>query len=569
MFKLFAPWKYQTILAVLCVAAAVLLRLFGTNLTQDMVDYIAMGNHERVVALGITLVIMYGAMLAIDYFGIFLIASICQKIVFALRTRLSKKINKLPLSYYDKNQTGDVLSRITNDADTISGSLNYVTPTLVYVAVMLTGSTVFMFISNWLLAVVTIGSAILGLVALAVVAMSSQKYFDAQQKQLGDVNSHIEEYYSGHTVMKTTNATKSVVSDFENKNKTLFKSEWRAQFYGGLILPVMNFLSNLSFIAVCVVGGILAFNGTIGFGTVAAFMIFSRLFSYALADMGESMMHLQRLRASYSRVTEFLDEKELDDESGLVATINKPKGHVEFNDVKFGYQPDKLVIKGFNANIPAGSKVAIVGPTGAGKTTLVNLLMKFYRACSGDIKIDGVCLSDLTRERVSDLFGMVLQDTWLFEGTVRENLVYNMDIDPEREQEILDEATRAAGIHHFISTLPQGYDTVLDGKQSISDGQRQLLTIARAMIKNAPLLILDEATSSVDTRTEVLLQQAMDKLMVGHTSFIIAHRLSTIKNADIIFVMNHGDVVESGNHDELLKQGGFYADLYNSQFAVS
>ena len=569
IIPLFKPSRWTMAFVIVCIAAVVFLRLFGTFMLEDLVNYIARGDHDSVVRLGTILVIMYCVMFVLDYFATVLIVRVVQKIVFRLRQRISKKINKLPFSYYDKNQTGDVLSRITNDADMIAQSLNYVTPTIVFVSLMLTGSTVFMFMSNWLLAVVSIVAALLGIAAMFVVVLFSQKHFDAQQKQIGDVNAYIEEYYTGHTVVKTSNATPEIVKGFDERNRKLFNSEWKAQYYGGLIMPVMMFLSNLSFIAVCVVGGVLAFNGSIGFGTVVAFMIFSRLFSYALSDLAESMVHAQRLSAAHKRVHEFLNEEELEDESHITCRgerCSPVNGNVTFDNVKFGYEEGKEIIKGFTADIKSGSKVAIVGPTGAGKTTLVNLLMKFYKVGSGDIKIDGTNINDMRRENVSDLFGMVLQDTWLFEGTVRENLLYNMEIPAEREQEVLDNACRAAEIHHFIKTLPNGYETVLDETQSISDGQKQLLTIARAMIKNAPLLILDEATSSVDTRTEVMLQRAMDKLMKGHTSFIIAHRLSTIKNADVIFVMNHGDIVEKGTHDELLKNKGFYADLYNSQF---
>ena len=561
------PWYAATAIAFIFAMTATVLQLLGPGFVEDMVENIMMGDHDSVVSIGFTLVIIYGIMFTLSYTQQLIMAGVTQRIALRLRRKISGKINKLPFSYYDKTPTGDVLSRITNDVDTVSQTLNYSIVTLIAATTMVVGAAVFMFVTNWLLALVAIGSSFVGFFLMAVIMMRSQKYFIAQQKELGDVNAHIEEYYGGHTVMKTSNAVPQVTRRFDKLNNNLYKSAWKSQFYSGLMMPIMTFLGQFSFVAICVVGGALVFSGSIGFPIIASFMIYVRLFSFTLVDIAEAMQNLQRTAASSERVFEFLNEKEMPDESSLNGKLENIKGEVIFNDLKFGYEDGIDVIKGFSANIPAGSKVAIVGPTGAGKTTLVNLLMKFYNSKSGDIRIDGVSIHDLKRGEVSSLFGMVLQDTWLFEGTVRENLLYNMKIDKEREKEILERATQAAGIDHFIRTLPKGFDTVLNDNTSVSNGQKQLLTIARAMIKDAPLLILDEATSSVDTRTEILIQDAMDKLTKGHTSFIIAHRLSTIKNADVILVMNHGDIVESGKHEELLTKNGFYAELYNSQFA--
>ncbi|MCL2587302.1 MAG: ABC transporter ATP-binding protein/permease [Firmicutes bacterium] len=560
------PWYLATMIALLFAVAASMLRLFSVSMVENMVDYIiawvhlGINSHDSVVDVGIRITIIICVMFVVSYIAALIMAQVTQGVARALRRRLSKKINKLPLAYFDKNQTGDVLSRITNDSTTISQTLDYSIVTLMAALTLFIGSAVFMFVTNWLMAAVAVGSTLIGFIFMAAIMSRTQKFFKRQQDELGDMNGHIEEYYGGHTVMKVSNAKGQVGEKFDELNKKLYTSGWKSQFYSGLMMPIMGFISQLSFVAICVVGGVMALNDPSMFAVVAVFMIYVRIFTNQLWDIAEALQNMQMTGAAAARVFDFLGEEELENESELTAQIENLQGHVVFSGVKFGYG-DELVIKNFSADIKAGSKVAIVGPTGAGKTTLVNLLMKFYKVNEGEILIDGVSINDLTREQVAEVFGMVLQDTWLFEGTIRENLMYNMEADVD-----LDEITEAVGINHFIKTLPNGYDTVLDEKASVSDGQRQLLTIARAMIKNSPLLILDEATSSVDTRTEVLIQDAMDKLTENHTSFIIAHRLSTIKNADIILVMNHGDIVESGKHDELLKKGGFYADLYNSQW---
>ncbi|MCL2569942.1 MAG: ABC transporter ATP-binding protein/permease [Firmicutes bacterium] len=565
------PWYVPTAFSFIFAAIAAILLLLGTSRIEDMVDYIFAGvlgdpgAHTRVVEIGIVLAIFYGSMLVLNFISQFLIAGVVGGIGITLRRRISHKVNKLPLGYFDKTPVGDTLSRVTNDTDTISQAMSFAIVQFVAAVTQALGAIVFMFIMNWLLAVVAIVTSFIGFALTGIIMTKSQKHFDKQQEDLAKVNSHIEEYYTGHTVVRTCNASKQVSGEFDELNKELYNSNWKSGFFSGLMMPIMMFMAQIGFVAICIVGGVLVFNGTIGFGVMATFMIFVRLFTWPLADIAESLQHMQRAAAASTRVFDFLAEEEMEDESNLTANLENVKGQVEFTNVQFGYKDGVPVINNFSVSIPAGSKVAIVGPTGAGKTTLVNLLMKFYKVSGGDIKIDGVSINDLSRESVARLFGMVLQDTWLFEGTVRENLLYNNAHIVDHE--VLKDATKAAGIHHFIKTLPKGYETILDEKTSVSAGERQLLTIARAMVKNAPLLILDEATSSVDTRTEILIQEAMDKLTINHTSFIIAHRLSTIKNADIILVMNHGDIVESGRHEELLDKGGFYADLYNSQFA--
>jgi len=561
------PWYIATVVALVLALGSAMLRLFGTSLVEDMVDHILYGimqnqnTHGYVVDVGLRLVIMFSVMFVISYIAGLIMTQVTQGIAKTLRKRLSKKINNLPLGYLDKTKTGDILSRVTNDATTISQTLDYSIVTLMTSLTLFFGSAVFMFITNWLMALVAVGTTLIGFVLMALIMARSQKYFKRQQDELGDINGHIEEYYGGHTVMKVSNARRQVGKKFDELNNKLYVSGWKSQFYSGLMMPIMGFISHLSFVAICIVGGVMALNDPMMFPVIAVFMLYIRIFTNQLWDMAEALQNMQMTGAAAGRVFEFLEEPELQDESHITERIDNSRGKVEFKNVKFGYDPETLVIKDFSAKIAPGSKVAIVGPTGAGKTTLVNLLMKFYNVTDGDILIDGVSINNLTRENVAELFGMVLQDTWLFEGTIRQNLLYNMPNNVD-----LDEITKAAGIDHFIKTLPNGYDTILDEKANVSDGQKQLLTIARAMIKNAPLLILDEATSSVDTRTEALIQTAMDKLTINHTSFIIAHRLSTVQNADLILVINQGDIIESGTHNELLKRQGFYADLYNSQW---
>lgn len=484
-----------------------------------------------------------------------------------LRSRISIKINKLPLKYFDRNQTGDVLSRVTNDVDTIAQSMNQSLSTLVSAITLFVGTIIMMFITNWIMAITAIVSSFLGFIFMFIILSKSQKYFTARQVELGKLNSHIEEVYSGLLVVKAYNGKKESDQKFDECNKKVYEANRKSQFLSGLMPPMMNFIGNLGYVAVCVVGALLTMNNHITFGVIVAFITYVRLFTSPLAQIAQAMNSLQSTASASERVFEFLDEEEMASQQMQKAVLekNKVKGTIEFTNVKFGYDENKIIIKDFSAKAKPGQKIAIVGPTGAGKTTMVNLLMKFYEITSGDIKIDGISTKDLTRENIHSLFTMVLQDTWLFSGTIRENIVYNREnITDERIMEVCD----TVGLTHFIKTLPNGLDSTISENDSVSAGQRQLLTIARGMIEDAPFLILDEATSNVDTRTEELVQKAMDKLTEGKTSFIIAHRLSTIKNADLILVMKDGNIIETGNHNELIKKKGFYADLYNSQFEL-
>ncbi len=571
------PFLVPIIVALVFAIAGTVLNLLGPNILSDLTNAIQRSfvqdnipgvydiDMSRVFHLCIFLVVIYGAGLICSYVQGIIMATVTQKNSRSLRTAISKKINLLPLKYFDSNSIGDVLSRVTNDVDTIGQTLNQSVVTLVTSVVMLVGSIVMMFYTNWIMAFTAIGASLIGFVFMFLIMGKSQKYFARQQRFLGDINGHIEESYAGHNVVKAYNAERKVKKTFDDINYKLYSSAWKSQFLSGLMMPLMTFIGNLGYVAVCVVGAVLVADGKIDFGVVVAFTLYVRLFTSPLSQLAQAFTSMQSAAAASERVFEFLDEKELSDESGVTKYLpaDKVRGDVEFDHVRFGYDPDRIIIKDFSASAKAGQKIAIVGPTGAGKTTMVNLLMRFYELNSGCIRIDGIPTNELTRENVHDLFCMVLQDTWLFDGTIRENVVYS-------KENVTDEdvvrACKAVGLHHFVQTLPKGYDTVLDDKANLSAGQKQLVTIARAMIENAPMLILDEATSSVDTRTEILIQKAMDALTVGRTSFIIAHRLSTIKNADLILVMREGDIVEKGTHEELLAKKGFYADLYNSQF---
>ncbi len=574
------PFLVPIIVALVFAIAGTVLNLLGPNILSDLTNVIKSAFtylpdkgielvHEmqldKVLHYCIFLVVIYGAGLICSYVQGIIMATVTQKNSRSLRTAISKKINLLPLKYFDSNSIGDVLSRVTNDVDTIGQTLNQSVVTLVTSVVMLVGSIVMMFYTNWIMAFTAIGASLIGFVFMFLIMGKSQKYFARQQRFLGDINGHIEESYAGHNVVKAYNAERKVKKTFDDINYKLYSSAWKSQFLSGLMMPLMTFIGNLGYVAVCVVGAVLVADGKIDFGVVVAFTLYVRLFTSPLSQLAQAFTSMQSAAAASERVFEFLDEKELSDESGVTKYLpaDKVRGDVEFDHVRFGYDPDRIIIKDFSASAKAGQKIAIVGPTGAGKTTMVNLLMRFYELNSGCIRIDGIPTNELTRENVHDLFCMVLQDTWLFDGTIRENVVYS-------KENVTDEdvvrACKAVGLHHFVQTLPKGYDTVLDDKANLSAGQKQLVTIARAMIENAPMLILDEATSSVDTRTEILIQKAMDALTVGRTSFIIAHRLSTIKNADLILVMREGDIVEKGTHEELLAKKGFYADLYNSQF---
>lgn len=558
------------IAALILGSIAVVFQIIGPNKISDMTNLITQGVASGGVDIGavteiaIFLVCIYVASAILEYIQQYITIVVSYKTVQRLRTDISHKINNLPLNYFDTHLHGDVLSRVTNDVDTIGQSLGESIGSLVMSIITLVGVLIMMFITDWILALTVIGATLIGFAIAVIFMMSSQKYFDQNQKNLGEMNAHIEETYSGHNVVQLFNAKDQTAKEFNKINKSLLSSGVKSQFISGVMMPIMSFIGNFGYVAVCVVGALIASSkGLDYYGTIVAFMIYVRLFSNPLSQIAQATTFLQSAAAASGRVFEFLEEDELADESNKTLVLDNVKGNVEFDHVKFGYNPNKLIIKDFSANVNAGEKVAIVGPTGAGKTTLVNLLMRFYEVNSGDIKIDGVSTRDITRENVHKLFGMVLQDTWLFEGTIKENLRYNND---NITDEKIVEVCKQVGIDHFIQTLSKGYDTVIDDAVNLSAGQKQLLTIARTMLANRPMIILDEATSSVDTRTEVLLQQAMDKVMEGRTSFIIAHRLSTIKNADIILVLKDGDIIESGNHETLLAKGGFYADLYNSQF---
>lgn len=558
------------IIAVLLAMAASVFSLIGPNKLQDMTDIIQKGlmngiDIEGVEDIAFTLVVLYSLGFIFNYIQGFIMATVTQKVTKDLRTGISYKINKVPLSYYNKTSIGDVLSRVTNDVDTIGQTMNQSVGMLVTAVTMFLGSLIMMFYTNWIMAVTAVLTTIIGFGLMMFIMSKSQKHFIRQQSELGRINGHIEEVYSGHNVVKVYNGVDKATREFEEINDKLYDSAWKSQFMSGLMMPLMNFIGNFGYVAVCVVGASLFMHDKITFGVIVAFMIYIRLFTNPLSQIAQAATSLQSTAAAAERVFEFLGEEELTDESGKTTLLKKEdtKGDVEFKNVKFGYDKNKIIIHNFSAHAKSGQKIAIVGPTGAGKTTMVNLLMRFYELNSGEILIDGIPTNKMTRENVHDLFCMVLQDTWLFEGTIRENIVYSKTGVTDEE---IDRACKAVGIDHFIRTLPDGYDTVLNDKANLSAGQKQLITIARAMIENAPLLILDEATSSVDTRTEIQIQEAMDKLTEGRTSFVIAHRLSTIKNADLILVMKDGDIIESGNHKDLLAKGGFYAELYNSQF---
>lgn len=481
-----------------------------------------------------------------------------------LRSSISTKINKLPLKYFDSHEAGDILSRVTNDVDTIAQNLNNSLATLVTSITLFIGSILMMFVTNWIMAITAILSSLVGFVLMFLILSKSQKYFSMRQEELGNLNGYIEEIYSGHNVVKSYNGTEQAIADFEELNQKLYDANRKSVFLSGLMHPIMGFVGNFGYVAVCIVGALLVLNDNITFGVIVAFMIYVRLFTNPLSQIAQAMTNLQSTAAASERVYEFLDEEEMPQETAKVHLHrHKVKGNIEFKNVKFGYNDKRTIIKNFSAKASPGQKIAIVGPTGAGKTTMVNLLMKFYDIKDGEILIDGVSTKELTRENIHKLFIMVLQDTWLFEGTIRDNIKFNQE---NITDEDIWEACKTVGVDHFIKTLPGGLSAELSDNDAISSGQKQLLTIARGMIEDAPFLILDEATSNVDTRTEELVQKAMDKLMEGRTSFIIAHRLSTIKNADLILVMNEGNIIEQGNHEELLRKKGFYADLYNSQF---
>lgn len=557
------------VVALICAVAGTILTILGpdklSDLTKVITEGIATGiDMDRVKSIGLTLVAFYVGSAILSFGQQFIMATVTQNVTKQLRSDISVKINRLPMAYYNKTSTGDVLSRVTNDVDMISQSMNQSIGNLVSAVALFFGSLIMMFKTNVIMTMTAVIATMIGFGLMSLITSHSQKYFSRQQANLGALNGHIEEIYSGHTVVKAYNGEKNAKKVFDELNNNLRDSAFKAQSLSGLMQPLMAFIGNFGYVAVCVMGAVLTMKGYIGFEVIVAFMMYIRLFTQPLAQIAQATQSLQSAAAAGERVFAFLGAEEMSDESDKTEKLGKAEGYVDFEHVKFGYEDtDKIIIHDFSAKAKPGQKIAIVGPTGAGKTTLVNLLMRFHEIQSGDIKIDGISTRDMKREEVRSQFCMVLQDTWLFEGTVRENLVYNTE---NVSEEKIEAACKAVGLDHFIRTLPHGYDTILNDQVSLSQGQKQQLTIARAMIADKPMLILDEATSSVDTRTELQIQKAMDALMQNRTSFVIAHRLSTIKNADLILVLKDGDIIESGNHEELLAKGGFYADLYNSQF---
>ncbi|MBO5260368.1 MAG: ABC transporter ATP-binding protein [Agathobacter sp.] len=566
--------KYWAAMIISLGAAAIgtVLTLLGPDKISELTKIISEGiltgiDLDAVGKVGCTLVIFYATSWLLSALQHFLMAGVTQNVSKNLRTDISKKINRLPMWYYNKVSTGDVLSRVTNDVDTIAQSLNQSIGTLVSAITLLFGSLFMMLKTDGIMTLTAVLSTIIGFGLMMAIMGKSQKYFFRQQKHLGELNGHIEEIYSGHTVVKAYNGEEMSQKAFDEMNENLRDSGFKAQCLSGMMQPLMGFIGNFGYVAVCIVGALLTMNDKIGFEVIIAFMMYVRYFTQPLSQLAQAAQSLQSAAAAGERVFEFLAAEEMEDESHKTARLTNVKGEVEFDHVKFGYEDsDKILIKDFSAKAKPGQKIAIVGPTGAGKTTMVNLLMRFHEIAGGEIRIDGTPTKDIRREDVHSQFCMVLQDTWLFEGTVRENLVYCTE---NVSDEKIEKACKAVGLHHFIRTLPHGYDTVLNDQVNLSQGQKQQLTIARAMIADKPMLILDEATSSVDTRTEIQIQNAMDELMKGRTSFVIAHRLSTIKNSDLILVMKDGDIIESGTHEDLLAKNGFYAELYNSQFEQS
>lgn len=561
---------FQLPLLIAFVGAALssIITVYGPDKLKEITNLITEGMRSQIDLKAISnialfLAILYAVGALLNYTQSFIISSVIQHFSKRLRTAIAEKINKLPLRYFDSHSQGDTLSRVTNDVDTVGQSLNQSLGTVISSSLLLVAVLFMMFYNNVVLSFVTIGSVLIGFVFVALIMGKSQRFFRAQQENLASVNGYVEEMYSGHNVIVSYNAADESKAAFQTLNTNLYNSMWKSQFISGIMMPLMMFVGNFGYVMVVLVGASMALNGDVTMGTIVAFMVYVRTFSQPLSQIAQGITTLQQASAAMGRVFEFLAEPEMENDEHKAQQLTTLKGDVAFDKVFFGYNPDRTIIHDFSANAKAGQKIAIVGPTGAGKTTIVNLLMKFYEIEKGRITIDGIDTKQMKRSEVHDVFSMVLQDTWLFEGTIKENLIYN-------QKNISDEAVvaaaKAVGVHHFIKTLPKGYDTVLDDTVSLSVGQKQLLTIARALLKDAPLLILDEATSSVDTRTEELIQKAMDKLMEGRTSFVIAHRLSTIRNADLILVMRDGNIIEQGNHEQLMEQNGFYADLYNSQF---
>ena len=558
------------ITALVLAAFGAVLTIVGPDKIGEMTNLMAEGfasgiDMAAVAKIGIFLAVIYGLSAIFTFTQHYIMATVTLKMSRRMRGELSEKINRVPQKYFNPTSQGDILSRITNDVSTLQQGLTNSLPTIISAVTQFVGCLIMMFVTEWRMALAALCVTVVGLLLTVLIMSRSQRYFVARQESLGKLNGYIEEMYSGHEVVRISRAGSDVNAQFDRLNRAVYDANWKSQFLSGVMQPLMNIIGNISYVVVCVLGSILAINGVIGIDVIVSFILYVRLFTSPLTQIAQGMTNLQTASASAHRIFDFIESEELPDESGKQETLTNVKGAVQFEHVRFSYpdSPDKIIIKDFSADIRPGQKVAIVGPTGAGKTTMVNLLMRFFELNGGSIRIDGIPSSELRREDVHAMFGMVLQDTWLFEGTVRENLVYNMEGITDEQ---LERVCRACGLDKFVHSLPQGFDTVLSESTSISAGQKQLLTIARAMLQNAPMLILDEATSSVDTRTELLIQRAMDRLTAGRTSFVIAHRLSTIKNADLILVMKDGDVIESGTHETLMQKGGFYAELYNSQF---
>ena len=558
------------IFALILAALSAVLTIIGPDQVGKIATLMSEGlmtgiDLAAVAKVGILMAVIYGLSALFGFTQHYIMASVTLKMSYRMRGELSEKINRVPQKYFNFHSQGDILSRITNDVSTLQQGLTNSLPTIISATTQFVGCLIMMFVTEWRLALVSLAITLVGLLLVVLIMSRSQKYFTARQESLGALNGYVEEMYSGHAVVRISRAGEPVGKKFDQLNSAVYDANWRSQFLSGVMQPLMNVIGNLSYVAVCVLGSILAIQGIIDIGVIVSFILYVRLFTSPLTQIAQGMTNMQTASASAHRIFDFLESEELPDESEKTPAPQAVKGAVSFEHVRFSYPdaPDKIIIKDFSAEVNPGQKVAIVGPTGAGKTTMVNLLMRFYELCGGSILIDGTPASELHREDVHRMFAMVLQDTWLFEGTVRENLVYNM---PDVTDEQLETVCRACGLDKFVHSLPHGFDTVLSDSSSISAGQKQLLTIARAMLQDAPMLILDEATSSVDTRTELLIQRAMDRLTENRTSFVIAHRLSTIKNADLILVMKDGDVIESGTHETLMQKGGFYAGLYNSQF---
>lgn len=568
LLRYLKPWYKPIVISLIFSLVGTLLTIIAPDKLADLTNNISDGlqtgiDMDLIIKSILIILAIYISANLVTCAASYIMITVMQKLAWSMRTSISQKINKLPLKFFDKVTVGDVLSRITNDVDTISSALNSSITTLVQAVVQFVGVTIIMFATSGRLALTAIGSSILGFVLMFFIVSRSRKYFRQQQQNLGDMNGHVEEMYSGHNIVRAYGATAQSKKEFDRINDNLYNSAWKSQFFSGMLMPLMGFVGSLGYVAVCIVGATLTMSGAIRFGTVIAFISYVKLFTNPLSQISQAVSSLMSAGAAGERVFGFLAEEEMPDDSGCTAHIDHVRGKVEFENVRFGYDEDKPIIHDFSADIEPGQKVAIVGYTGAGKTTMVNLLMRFYELWSGQIKIDGVPVSQMRRSDVHAMFGMVLQDTWLFDGTYRENIAYGK---PGVTDEQVEAACKLVGLDHYIKTLPKGCDTELNDRSSLSAGQRQLLTIARAMVENAPMIILDEATSSVDTRTEVLVQKAMDRLTRGRTSFVIAHRLSTIRDADLILVMDKGDIVESGTHEQLLEKGGLYKELYTSQF---